>query len=116
LVSHLSLFLVLLLALRHVGVSDAQVGWAEALGAFAVVRLLSGIPITPGGLGIVELGLSAALVVAGGPKVEVVAAVLLYRALTYLAQIPFGAATYAAWKLGQGRSRRREQAVAGPHP
>jgi putative heme transporter len=114
LVSHLSLFLVLLLALRHVGVSEAQVGWAEALGAFAVVRLVSAIPITPGGLGIVELGLAAALVVAGGPEVEVVAAVLLYRALTYLVQIPFGTVTYLSWKIGQGRRRRRDEAVAVP--
>jgi hypothetical protein len=33
LVSHLSLFLVLLLALRHVGVADSEVSWVEALAA-----------------------------------------------------------------------------------
>jgi uncharacterized protein (TIRG00374 family) len=98
LVSHLSLFAVLLLALRHVGVSEAQVGWEEALGAFAFMRFLSAVPVTPGGLGIMELGLSAALVYAGGPRVEVVAAVLVFRALTYLVQIPFGALTYAYWQ------------------
>jgi putative heme transporter len=98
LVSHISLFLVLLLALRHVGVSGAQVSWAEALGAFAFIRFLSALPITPGGLGIIELGLSAALAYAGGPRVEVVAAVLVFRAVTYLVQIPFGAITYAYWQ------------------
>jgi uncharacterized membrane protein YbhN (UPF0104 family) len=46
------LFLVLLLALRHVGVSQRQVGWIEALAGFALVRLLSAFPITPGGLGV----------------------------------------------------------------
>jgi uncharacterized membrane protein YbhN (UPF0104 family) len=66
LASHLALWLVLLLALRHVGVSEAEVGWVEVLGAFAFMRLLTALPITPGGLGVVELGLTAALVVAGG--------------------------------------------------
>ena len=61
LVSHLSLFLVLLLALRHVGVSNEEVSWQLVLAAFAFVRLVSAIPITPGGLGLVELGLTASL-------------------------------------------------------
>jgi hypothetical protein len=79
-----ALFLVLLIALRHVGVSGGEVAWAEALGAFAIARLLTALPITPGGLGFIELGLTADLVVAGGPEVPVVAAVLVFRALTYL--------------------------------
>lgn len=96
--SHFSLYFVLLLTLRHIGVSDDEVGWAEVLGAFAFVRLLSALPITPGGIGVVELGLSASLVLAGGNEAEVVAAVLLFRALTFLVQIPFGAATYLYWQ------------------
>jgi uncharacterized membrane protein YbhN (UPF0104 family) len=96
--SHASLFLVLLIALRHVGVAEAEVSWGEALGAFSVARLLTALPITPGGLGIIELGLTAALVLAGGPEVPVVAAVLVFRALTYLVQIPFGAITYLFWQ------------------
>jgi putative heme transporter len=111
--SHLSLYLVLLLSLRHIGISENEVGWAEALGAFAFVRLLSAIPITPGGLGIVELGLSASLVLAGGDEAKVVAAVLIYRALTYLLQIPFGAITYLYWRHTQAR-RARPGAESSP--
>jgi len=107
LLSHVSLYLVLLVALRHVGVSEQQVEWDEALGAFAFVRFLSAIPITPGGLGVVELGLSAALAYAGGPTAEVVAAVLVFRVLTFLIQIPFGAITYSYW---QHSSRWRAEA------
>lgn len=98
LMSHISLYLVLLVALRHVGVGEQQVEWDEALGAFAFVRFLSAVPLTPGGLGVVELGLSAALAYAGGPRAEVVAAVLVFRALTFLIQIPFGAVTYSYWQ------------------
>ena len=105
--SHASLFLVLLMSLRHVGVSAGEVSWAEALGAFAIARLLTAIPITPGGLGVIELGLTGALVVAGGPEVPVVAAVLIFRALTYLVQIPFGALTYLLWQ--HKRSWRSDQ-------
>lgn len=106
LVSHISLYAVLLISLRHVGVSEAEVGWAEVLAAFAFVRLISALPITPGGLGVVELGLTAALVAAGGNEAEVVAAVLVYRAFTYLLPIPFGAVTYLAWRRGAERRRR----------
>jgi uncharacterized membrane protein YbhN (UPF0104 family) len=100
LVSHLSLFLVLLLALRHVGVSESEVGWVEALAAFALVRLLSAFPITPGGLGVVELGLAAALVLAGGEEAQVVAAVLVFRVLTFVLPIPIGALTWWLWRRG----------------
>jgi putative heme transporter len=98
LASHLSLFLVLLLALRHVGVSEAEVSWVEALAAFALVRLLSAFPITPGGLGVVELGLAAALVLAGGEEAQVVAAVLVFRILTFVLPIPIGALTWWLWR------------------
>lgn len=99
LISQLSLYAVLLVTLRNVGVSEDQVGWAEVLAAFAFVRLLSALPITPGGLGVVELGLVAALVAAGGDEPRVVAGVLVFRALTYLAPIPFGVITYIVWRL-----------------
>lgn len=112
LLSHVSLFLVLLLALRHVGVGDTQVEWDEALGAFAFVRFLSAVPITPGGLGVVELGLSAALVYAGGPRAEVVAAVLVFRVLTFLIQIPFGAITYSYWQHSSRWRREPETSSA----
>ena len=49
LVSHLSLYAVLLVALRDVGVSDVEVGWAEVLAVFAFARLVTAIPITPVG-------------------------------------------------------------------
>ena len=97
-VSHLSLYLVLLLALRHIGVSQEEVAWAEVLAAFAFVRLLTAIPITPGGLGVVELGLIAALTAAGGDEPEVVGAVLVFRGLTYLLPIPVGLMTYLFWR------------------
>jgi putative heme transporter len=105
LISHVSLYVVLLVALRDVGVSEQAVSWAEVLGAFTFVRLLTALPITPGGVGVVELGLTAALVVGGGDQAEVVAAVLVFRGLTYLLPVPFGALTYLLWRREVRRDR-----------
>ncbi|MBA3628609.1 MAG: flippase-like domain-containing protein [Actinobacteria bacterium] len=111
-VSHLSLFFVLLLALRHMDVTSEQVGWAEALGAFALIRLVTALPVTPGGLGLVELGLTAALVLAGGREPGVVAAVLVYRFLTLLVQVPLGAISYLVWQRRAGRESSRSVTTA----
>jgi uncharacterized protein (TIRG00374 family) len=98
LVSHLSLYAVLLVALRDVGVSDAEVGWAEVLAVFAFARLVTAIPITPGGAGLVEVALIAGLVGAGGDNSQVAAAVLIYRALTWALPILVGIACYGWWR------------------
>jgi uncharacterized membrane protein YbhN (UPF0104 family) len=98
LVSHLSLYLVLLVTLRAVGVSDAEVGWAEVLAVFAFARLATAIPITPGGAGLVEAVLIAGLTAAGGEREQVTAAVLVYRALTWALPILVGVGCYLWWR------------------
>jgi putative heme transporter len=98
LVGHLSLFLVLLLTMRHIGISASEVSVIEALAAFAFTRLVTAIPFTPGGVGVVELALTAALVAAGGDRGQVVASVLVFRVLTYLVPIGFGALTFLYWR------------------
>jgi uncharacterized protein (TIRG00374 family) len=118
--SHLSLFLVLLTSLRVIGVSGSQVTWIEALGVFAFARLVTALPVTPGGVGVIELSYIGGLVYAGGDRAAVAAAVLLFRALTYLLQIPLGAITYPIWHhretwkttkraSGDGTSGRRKR-------
>jgi len=121
--SHLSLYLVLLLALRFVGVSDAEVTWAQVLGVFAFGRLLTAIPITPGGLGIVEVAYIGGLILAGRGHADVpadvfhaqvTAAVLVFRALTYGIQMPLGALTYVVWRTNT--SWRKPESIAAPEP
>ncbi|MGY1601133.1 lysylphosphatidylglycerol synthase transmembrane domain-containing protein [Geodermatophilus sp. SYSU D00815] len=109
-VSHLSLFLVLLLALRFCGVSAEQVSWTEALAVFAFARLLTAVPFTPGGLGVIELALITGLSAAGGARSAVAAAVLVFRALTYVLPIPLGLVTYVVWR--RNRSWRRPPGTA----
>jgi uncharacterized membrane protein YbhN (UPF0104 family) len=104
-VSHLSLFLVLLLALRFSGVTAAQVSWAEALAVFAFARLLTAVPFTPGGLGVIEVAMISGLAAAGGDHAAVAAGVLVFRVLTYVLPIPLGVLTYLFWQ--RNRSWRR---------
>ena len=106
--SHLTLYLVLLVALRVVGVSQSEVTWIDALAAFSFARLVTALPITPGGVGMVELSYIGTLVWAGGTRTDVVAAVLLFRALTYFAQIPLGAITYPIWQRTKDSWHRRD--------
>jgi putative heme transporter len=106
LISHASLYLVLLAALRAVGVSNDEVNWAEVLAIFSFARLLTVIPFPPGGLGIVEVALITGLAAAGGERAQVAAAVLIFRALTYVLPIPLGVGTYIFWR--RNRSWRRE--------
>ena len=116
LVSHFTLYAVLLVSLRHVGVSDQAVSWVQVLAAFAFVRLISALPITPGGLSVVELGLTAALVAAGGNEPEVVAAVLVFRGLTFVLPIPLGGVGYFAWRRGRARRRSLQDVDEGITP
>ena len=104
-VSHLSLYFVLLLSLRHVGVSEAELSWVQVLVVFSFARLLTALPVTPGGLGVIELALITGLAAAGGPRALVAAAVLVFRALTYVLPIPLGLVTYVFWR--RNRSWRR---------
>src|SRR5829696_2357500 len=98
LVSHLSLYLVLLTCLRDVGVSNAEVNWAEVLAVFSFARLATAVPITPGGAGVVEAVLITGLTAAGGDKPQVVAAVLVYRALTWGLPILVGVVCLIWWR------------------
>jgi putative heme transporter len=107
--SHLSLFLVLLVSIRVVGVTAARVTWGEALAAFAFARLVSVVPLTPGGLGFVELSYVGALVWAGGDRIDVVAGTLLFRLLTFVLQIPLGAITYPIWLRTKDRWHRTDR-------
>jgi len=97
-VSHASLCLVLVVSLRVMGVSDDEVGWAQVLAVFAFARLLTAVPLTPGGVGVVELALVEGLTRAGGDDAQVVAAVLLFRLLTYVLPIALGLGTYIVWR------------------
>lgn len=102
---HLNLYLLLVVCLRAVGIERAVLGLAPILAAFAFGRLVTAIPITPGGLGVMEVGLVGALGAVGeAPEPPIVAAVLLFRFLTYVVPIPLGALSWVWWNARRQRS------------
>ena len=103
LVGHLTVFLVLLACIRTIGISTDQVSLVEAFAAWALVRILGALPLTPAGLGFVELGLSGALVAFGASNADAVAATLLYRFLTVTPTLALGLAAAATWRMHDSR-------------
>lgn len=73
---------------------SAGVPWRGLLVAYCAGQLAAIIPFAPGGLGVVEGSLTLALVAYGGTGQSTLAAVLLYRLITYWALLPVGAAAH----------------------
>ncbi|HLK43960.1 MAG TPA: lysylphosphatidylglycerol synthase transmembrane domain-containing protein, partial [Thermoleophilia bacterium] len=80
----------------------AHVPWRGLLLAYGAAQLAANLPITPGGLGVVEGSLTVALVAYGGAEASTVAAVLLYRLIAFWALLPVG---WGAWGLVTTRTR-----------
>lgn len=100
----------LVVAFHAVGVT---VPWRGLLLAYGAGQLAANLPITPGGLGVVEGSLTIALVAFGGAENSTVAAVLLYRIISFWAELPVGWAAWAALELSGRRSRARAAATSG---
>jgi putative heme transporter len=100
---------ILELALRAVGIGSAQVSLGESFAAWSVGRLLASLPLTPGGIGFVELGLTGTLVAFGGQSAQVVAGVLVYRFLSIAPVLAVAAVGGLLWdRPGVQQLGRRE--------
>lgn len=99
--NHLAMFAVFVASLRVVGVDE--LGLVPLLVAFSLARLLSGVPITPGGLGVVDAGYVAllSLTASADSDAAIVAGVLLFRALTFFPPIPLGLGTWLFWRANR---------------
>jgi hypothetical protein len=93
-------YFALLACLAAVG-SDPDPGLV--LLAYSTAAVLAMIPITPGGLGFVEAGLSATLVLAGVPGPDAVLATLAYRLVSFWLPLPMGLVAYLAFKANERR-------------
>jgi uncharacterized membrane protein YbhN (UPF0104 family) len=109
----LTVFLVLVVALRALNVSSAEVSLVEAFAAWALARVLGMLPFTPGGLGVVELSLTGTLIGFGGDNAGVVAAVLVFRFLTMVPPLGLGLIASATWRLQRREARLPEPPLAG---
>lgn len=77
---------------------------AELVAAYTFRQMLTAVAVTPGGLGITEVGTAGLLVVLGGSPGAASATALLYALYAHLVVVPFGLLALAAWR---GDLRRR---------
>jgi uncharacterized membrane protein YbhN (UPF0104 family) len=103
----LTRLLLLVMALRFVGIPRDDLTVSQIFATYAVVELLTVVPITAGGAGVVELGYVGMLTgYAGGSHVnEVTAGVMLFRSATWIAIIPIGWLTVLWWRISVRRGR-----------
>jgi putative heme transporter len=98
-------FLLLLATLRIFEVPSSQVSLIEAFAAWTVGRLIGSLPFAPpGGIGLVEVGLTGLLIGFGGGAAEVTAAVLVYRALTIVPTLAIGSLAGLTYRRQAGAS------------
>jgi uncharacterized protein (TIRG00374 family) len=90
-------YLALLCALSAVGTNPRP---GLVLLAYVAASLLGMIPITPGGLGFVEAGLTTMLTLAGVGAADAVRATLAYRLASYWLPLVVGAIAYGAYRIG----------------
>jgi uncharacterized membrane protein YbhN (UPF0104 family) len=87
---------------------NVQVTFAHTFAAYAVGRLLSTVGITPGGVGITEIGSTAVLIAFGANPAAAAAGVVLFSIYIHLLEIPLGAIGWVVW----GVSRKKSPAAA----
>jgi uncharacterized protein (TIRG00374 family) len=88
-------YLALVVVLVAIGASPDPM---LVLFAFVAASVLSWVPLTPGGVGFVEAGLSATLVLAGIPAPAAVLATLVFRLFSFWLPLPAGAAAAIAFR------------------
>ena len=100
----------LLAALRATGASPHP---SLVLLAYSAAGILALLPLTPGGLGIVEAGLSGLLVLAGVRASYAFLATLAYRVVTYWLPLFAGLPAYLLFRHRYGRPVRRHATPGG---
>lgn len=98
--------------------TGAAVTVPDVVAGFAVERLLTVLPFTPGGVGLADLGLVGVLLALGGDPAGVAAGAVLFRAFVFVVEIPVGGGTLGVWLLGRRRAgspaRRRTVPAGAP--
>jgi uncharacterized protein (TIRG00374 family) len=94
-------YFALVAALYAVGTTPR---FSVVLLAYGAAAVLGMIPITPGGLGFVEAGLTAMLILAGVPSEQALLATLAYRVVSYWLPLPAGLVAHVLFRHRYGRA------------
>lgn len=88
---------------HHVGIDDLIV-------AYGLANVLAAIPLTPGGLGLVEATLTSTLVGFGTARGVAILGVVAYRLVNFWLPIPIGGLATLSLRVGPGASRGTRRA------
>lgn len=117
LVNHAAQAALFLGSIRAIGIAEGEIPTVWVVASFALGRLLTMIPVSPGGLGLVDLGwigLLSAGWQTGTPDTALIAAgTLLFRALTYLPPIPLGVVSWVVYRVKRDWRRPWREARRG---
>lgn len=92
---------------------DVHARASQVLLAYVVAQALAMIPLTPGGLGFVDAGLAALLVVIGVSPDTALIGTLLYRLVSFWLPIPVGLLAWAGWRIHLHASEPSKELGAG---
>lgn len=100
------LFAILLVSVRVVGIGTDELDWIAVFAAFALVQLLTSVPITPSGLGVAEAAYVALLTAESNADLagQVAAAAIIYRFFSWVLLVPLGGLAWLWWS----RDRRTD--------
>ena len=84
--------------------------------AYGLANILAAIPITPGGLGVVEFVLVSMITGFGPTAGEALSGVLAYRAVDFWLPIPFGGLAYASIEFERRPTYQRSVTTSAPVP
>ena len=111
--AQMSLGLLLIGCVQAVSGSAAEVDMLAVLRAFALLRVLSSFVPIPAGLGVLDLGLLGVLTAGGASRPVALAAIGLYRALTFVLPMITGSICALVWRSSQRRAAVVEPSTSG---
>jgi hypothetical protein len=90
----------------------ARISPIDVLVAYGLANILAIIPLTPSGLGVIELTIIAVLKGFGVPSGVAAAGVLSWRLVNFWLPIPFGGASYLSLRFGHPRMATAKAATS----
>jgi uncharacterized protein (TIRG00374 family) len=98
---------VLIMSLLALGIA---VPWRGIFVIYGVTQIAASLPITPGGLGVVEGSLAAMLHAYGVNTEQAIATVIVYRFVSFWGLVPIGWCFWVVLDMMQRRGRRETRA------
>jgi uncharacterized protein (TIRG00374 family) len=94
---------------------NAHLGFTSVVVAYAVGQAILAFPLTPGGIGVYETGVTAALTRVGIRRGKALSSVMMYRFISLWGMLVVGWLCWTLLHVIDGRADRRQQSAASMH-